>query len=60
MLLYFFYILRHETEGIVERDRRRVEGKVVKIQTDGNKEKIQINMIVHIDRKMGRPQGNLI
>ena len=36
-----FYILRHETEGIVERDRRRVEGKVEKIKTDGNKEKIQ-------------------
>ena len=33
---------------------------MVKIKTDGNKEKIQINLIVHIDRKTGRPQGNLI
>ena len=39
-------------------DRRRVEGKVVKIKTDGNKEKVQINMIVRIDGKTGRPQGN--
>ena len=42
------YILRHETEGIVGRDRRRVEAKVEKIKTDGNKEKIQINMIMYI------------
>ena len=37
----FFHILRHETEGIVERDRRKVEGKVENIKTDGKKEKIQ-------------------
>ena len=54
----FFYILRHETEGIVGRDRRRLEGKVEKIRTDGNKEKIQINTIVHIDGNTGRPQRN--
>ena len=58
--LHFFYILRHETEGTVERDRRRLVGKVEKIKTDGNKEKIQINTIVHIDGKTGRPQGNPI
>ena len=50
--------LRRETEGIVGRDRRRVEGKVEKIRTDGRKEKIQINTIVHIDGKTARPQGN--
>ena len=44
--------------GIVGRDIRRVEGKVEKIRTDGNKEQIQINTIVHIDGKTGRPQGN--
>ena len=38
----------------------RVEGKVEKIKTDVNKEKIQINTIVHIDEKRGRPQGNPI
>ena len=59
-MMYFFYILRHEAEGIVRRDKRRVEGKVEKIKTDGNKEKIQINTIVHIDGKTGRPQGNLL
>ena len=31
-----------------------------KIITDGNREKIQINMIVRIDGKMGRPQENPI
>ena len=31
-----FNILRHETEGIVERGRRRVEGKLEKIKTHGN------------------------
>ena len=41
-------------------DIRRVEGKVEKIETDGNKEKIQINTIVHIDGKMDRPEGNPI
>ena len=29
-----------------------------KIRTDGKKEKIQINTIVHKVRKTGRPQGN--
>jgi len=29
----FFCISTHETEGIVGRDRRRVEGKVAKIKT---------------------------
>ena len=32
----FFYILRHETEDIVWRNRRRVKGKVEKIETGGN------------------------
>ena len=31
-----------------------------KIRTDGNWEKIQINTIVHIDGKTGRPQGTPI
>ena len=34
--------------------------KVEKIKTDGNKDKIQINTIVHIDGKTGRPEGNPI
>ena len=38
----------------------RVEEKVEKIKTDGNKEKMQINTIVYIDGKKGRPQGNPI
>ena len=37
-----------------------MEGKVEKLKPDGNKEKIQINVIVHIDGNMGRPQGNPI
>ena len=53
-----YYI--HEPKGNVGRDRRRVEGKVVKKKTDGNKEEIQINTIKYIDRKLGWPQGNLI
>ena len=55
----FLIFFRHETEGIVGRDRRKVEGKLVKMKTDGNVGKIQINTIVHIDGKTGRPQGNL-
>ena len=58
--LFVFYILRHESEGIVWWDRRRVEGKVEKIQTDRNKEKIQINTIVHVDKRTSRPRGNPI
>ena len=50
-----FCILRHEV--IVGRDRR-VEGKVEKIKTSGKKKKKTINMIVHINGKKGRPQGN--
>ena len=60
VFLLYFYILRYETEGIVWGNRRRVEGKVLKTKTHGNNEKIQINMIMHIGRKTGRPQANLI
>jgi len=33
-----------------------VEEKGGEKESDGNKEKIQINMIAHIDGKTGRPQ----
>ena len=42
------------------RERRRMGGKVGKIKTDGNEEKIQRNTIMHTDGKTGRPQRNPI
>jgi len=56
---------RQEEEALVQevtwfRGVSGEEGKVEKIKTDGRKEKIQINTIMHIEGKMGRPQGNPI
>ena len=55
-----FFVVFFFLYGIVWRDRWRVEGKIAKINTNGNKEKLQIKMIMHTDGKMGRPQGNQI